>query len=885
MKKSKKIISILSVVAGIIIIVSILLSVFFKPAAISLLRNNLDNYLVTEIEVDDINFSFIKRFPFASIELKNVLVKSTLNFAADEFKDTNTDTLLTAQRIFLEFDLFSLIKNKYKLKNILIKNGELSIYLDKSGLSNYKIWDSGGKSSTDFQIALQNFDLNKMQLNLTDLAKKIKVSGLLNRFNLKGNFSQDSFQLSSDFEFYIEKYIQEKSTLIEQRSIIASLSLLKENNTYFIQKGKLIFSDLPFQIEGKIQKDKQLYLDFIIHSEKLKIDQVFKLIPEQNQAFINQYSSTGILLLNATIKGYLSGHSMPHIESSFELGNGILINRKTKFRATDIFIKGRYSNGSKNNLSTTELIIENISAKLGESSFQGQYSAKDFTHPFIRFAIKGEFNINDLTGLYPIKYVKEASGKINFNLSSSGTIKNHKKISKEEWGALSKDGTVSVSDVSLVFTDYPGTIQKISGKFHVDKIITFQDLFFTINDNDFLLNGSAENLMDYLMLKNYPLILTAEIQSENLNLNSLLNFNKTKNKTDTVLLVFPKNIQLYSQLKTKHFKYNRFQADDINCILNYHTKILSVNQLQMNTMQGRLTGKATLKLLESNELDVRCETVLNNMDIRKLFYSFNNFNQKVIEDKHLQGALSGNVNFFALWDNELNVKAQSITVDSDIKISNGELINYAPLNSLSKFIDLEELKNIKFQTLENSISIRNKTVFIPYMDISSSAFNISGSGEHHFDLTYTYRIRVYLSEILSGKARKNKKENIEYGIVESKDPGKINIYLLITGDEKDVAVVYDKKRAFEQMKVNMNEEKKELRNILHEEFGAASKRERTNDVPRKQGEFIFEWDERDVKKDSIFESQNKIKNTKTDKENNEEFEFEWNEEDDSIDNN
>ena len=79
---------------------------------------------------------------------------------------------------------------------------------------------------------------------------------------------------------------------------------------------------------------------------------------------------------------------------------------------------------------------------------------------------------------------------------------------------------------------------------------------------------------------------------------------------------------------------------------------------------------------------------------------------------------------------------------------------------MSDYISVNELKKIKFSTLENQIEIKNERVEIPFMEIHSSAIDIAGSGSHSFNNEIDYEFKILLDEIISGKLKrkKNKKE-------------------------------------------------------------------------------------------------------------------------------
>ena len=135
------------------------------------------------------------------------------------------------------------------------------------------------------------------------------------------------------------------------------------------------------------------------------------------------------------------------------------------------------------------------------------------------------------------------------------------------------------------------------------------------------------------------------------------------------------------------------------------------------------------------------------------------------------------------------------------------------------------------------------------MEVYSSAFNITASGDHLFDNHYNYKIKVLLSEILWGKARRAKQENEEFGTVEDDGLGRTSIPLSITGFNSEYKITYDSKKAFDVVKQSFKNQKKELKSVLNEEFGWFKKDStlRKEQENKKRSHFKVDWDDADSK--------------------------------------
>jgi hypothetical protein len=105
------------------------------------------------------------------------------------------------------------------------------------------------------------------------------------------------------------------------------------------------------------------------------------------------------------------------------------------------------------------------------------------------------------------------------------------------------------------------------------------------------------------------------------------------------------------------------------------------------------------------------------------------------------------------------------------------------------------------------------------MDIASNALNISASGTHTFDNEVDYHFELLLSDLLAKKARKTKKENEEFGVIEDDGLGKTRLFISMKGPVNKPVIAYDKKEMQQKFRNDLKNEKASMKQILKEEFG------------------------------------------------------------------
>ncbi|MEZ5010980.1 MAG: AsmA-like C-terminal region-containing protein [Bacteroidales bacterium] len=116
---------------------------------------------------------------------------------------------------------------------------------------------------------------------------------------------------------------------------------------------------------------------------------------------------------------------------------------------------------------------------------------------------------------------------------------------------------------------------------------------------------------------------------------------------------------------------------------------------------------------------------IDRIDINKAFGSLNNFGQSYITSSNLYGTFQEHSSISGQLDSLFRPDMNSLQATGNWIVSNGELVGFELVMKLSRFVDLEELRDIKFSELKNDLVIKNRTVIIPSMDIKSSAFSLA----------------------------------------------------------------------------------------------------------------------------------------------------------------
>lgn len=846
------------------VIATLAINFLFKDQLIRVVINQLNNQINTKVNIGKVDFSLWKQFPNVSVWFDKVYIQSSNKFKAAN-NITHADTLLLADKVFFEFNLIKLLQSRYELKRLAIKDGYIKLKVDKNGLLNYDIIKPSPekKSATDFSLEMNDLIISNSNIEYMNAESAVAISGSADKLGIKGKFGNRNLDLHIDSKLFLKQLMVKNVSYIANKSTHVKLNLSVRGSEYTISDAECSINKLYFQTAGNFSTGENGRINLNFNSKNADFDQVVAAMPESVMNYLNGYSVKGKANINVTLT---SRTSNPVINASYTVKNGSIVQISSGIKLKDLLLVGTYHYENKDNVSQSLLNVSKTSFLLGSGRISGDFEVNGNIHPFVKVNMSYVLNLNEVKEFLNLDTLEEFSGKVEGSLLASGNVSFGSASRLLVIDNMSCTGQLQLHNVGIKAKSSDYYFEKINGSVSIDDNVNFKDISLYVLDNNFLINGSLLSWSNYLLKHQKDVTLKADISSKSLDLSKYFSVNKKKTDAEhSSGLLFPDNLNLEVKVNINNFKLNRFNAKWISGYLNYKPKIFVLKSLTFETMDGRVTGNGAVIQDMSRNFIVKGQVDIAKLDIKQLFYTFNNFSQTVLLDKHLKGRASGKVGLTSQWDNNLVFDKEKLLVDADVTLEKGELSNFEPMMKLSKFIALDELSNIRFSTLKNRITIKDKQIIIPQMSVNSSAFDISASGLHLFDNHYNYRLKVLFSDILWGKARRAKRENEEFGVVEDDGLGKTSIPISITGYNSDYKITYDSRKAMDVMKESLGKQKKEMKSALHDEFGWFKKdttltKSKTEKKPAK---FRVEWDEASDNKNDKKEEKKSSQQTRT----------------------
>ncbi len=837
----------LKVAGGLILSLVFLLffaSVIMQDKAADIILKSLNKNFSTKIETGSYHLSFLKKFPKASFELKNVLVHSSPDFDSYAFRGISTDTLLTAKYASIDFKIIDVFRGVYTFKKINVRSGVLNLYTDTSGHSNYIVSRTGKSKEGENTVVLnlERINLSDVRFLYNDLRVNLIIRGIFEEGRIKSRIEGSKIDFDGNSMVLFDTFILGKTSYKQPVKAEMRVALVKNEKGFFFRKSTMSIEKQDLILTGYVAADN--YLDLDISSDGVDISRVPGYLPPKFKNILAEYDPSGNFKFDCRIKGKATRMISPHFDISGSMKDGGIFHNRSGMKISRLSFEGNFTNGSLNKSATSTISIKNFNAKLGSSVYKGSFSLTDFNRPDAALAFNGTVKPSDIKEFLNLKNVQSTEGSVELDIRMSGLLKKKDHYSLADLSEMRSDSEIGFKSCGIELKNKNIDLRDLNGQIHIDERALSNDISFILNKQKFDLSCNFADLPQWLA--GLPVTLNGSVTVSAPSLKPEL-FMKESSGTEvksvtTAPLSLPEDLAVDVNLNLDTLVYKTFDARNIRGQLSFKPHMVNFKSVKFSSQGGEVTGNGLIVQNPDKSFVGRGSFTVSNVDVNRSFKSFNNFGQGFIKAENLAGTLSGTITMVLPADSMLHPVMKSLTAEGRYRIMNGALINFDPVKALSTFIELSELENIRFDQLDNDFFIRNNYFYLPQMDIRSSAADLSVNGLHSFENEYQYHVRIHLSELLSNKARKRKDLNSEFGEVKDDGLGRTLVFLRIDGKGSNADVSYDMKAAKNKIKDDFRKERENLKNILNEEYGTNSSAPESANDKQAKPRFRISWE-------------------------------------------
>jgi hypothetical protein len=277
---------------------------------------------------------------------------------------------------------------------------------------------------------------------------------------------------------------------------------------------------------------------------------------------------------------------------------------------------------------------------------------------------------------------------------------------------------------------------------------------------------------------------TQNLQKRNVTANQhpKARFMKIANRIDKMI----EQSAMKLDLSAKKVSYKKFLATNVKASMDLDKDEWKLRSVSLDHADGTFALEGRIRT-DGDQNPFSLSGRMQQIDISKVFYSFNNFSIDGLTDKNIRGVLAADFNINALIDKNAEIVPYSTHGYVNISLKEGALQNFEPMQKISNSVfKKRDMSDIRFAELKDNLEINGSSVTVNSLEIQSTVLTMFIEGSYDFKTGPDLSILVPLSNL--------KKRGPDFELVNNGTDSKkgLTVHLRAkTGEDGKVKVVWD----------------------------------------------------------------------------------------------
>lgn len=446
------------------------------------------------LEVAYLDVRIFENFPYISAGLHGI------DFYETKVKDR--PPVVHIDDAYVGFDILDILRGRYNIKKLKIKDGQARLVIDENGLLNLnkaladtrQSADTTATSPVQFDlqaIAVENFRIEETNLQ-GDKYINVSLEKTEAEFSNLAEFIRVKFRGDLELTEYTASevtYFKDKPFSLDTRF---TYDLVAEMLTLF--PGKLLLEYGSLDFEGSMDFADDLFLDLEFYGQKKNFDVFISFVPEDVAETLSRFRNEGEIFF----KGKIFGRSLnadPAVDIELACENTFFFHKDKSKAVRDVQFTGRFHTGADNNLETAEFVLSNLYGVPESGEFRGTLRVVNFLNPMVSMDFHADLELENFQSFYNPDWLEDAEGNVKIDITINEFADQDSVIhiaSKMEDGTLSR---IEFRGASIKLADYPHRLRDLGGKIVLDgDNLLMERLSAKVGESDLLMTASLGHL-------------------------------------------------------------------------------------------------------------------------------------------------------------------------------------------------------------------------------------------------------------------------------------------------------------------------------------------------------------------------------------------------------
>jgi hypothetical protein len=759
-KTWRRILRIAIVIAGIYLLFMIGLSIYIsssKERLLTFLSERMKETIIGELKIDKADITVWQTFPKIGIKLTNVTI-------SDSFYHR---PFLNAKQIIGKVGLLDVLGMKVKVSSIEINDAVIHTFTEKNGYTNSYVLKPQNKPKRKGKkpVVISNLELNNVIAISENAIKQKRFEIRIREADADINLNAGKYFIDLDEDIFVRGlgFNLPKGYWLENQRIQAEWklqfdtagSILSFNDT------KVKIQEQPFIMKGAFYMNAPAtHFRIEASTKNISYANAMALLKPTTSAKIKKINFSKGLNVKLVLDGPLAYKTIPLVKVDFSTADNNLTTPVINFN--NCSFTGNFINQVNSALPRTDdnsrVTINSFVSKWGDIELKAQHIAvTNLLHPILQFEFYSQCTLPQLDEQLSSSTLRFINGNAKLYLAYNGAlIADASLLDQLNAKIRINNGKIVYIPRNLTFSECNGNISLTGNNLLVD---SFQ---CNLNTNHFIVNITGKNLnrisskepgkadincnvyspaidlADFKVLFSQKNKVVAKTQKGGLA--------KTANSIDNAV----ESGNLFFNMRAGKITLQNFQATNVTANILFQEDDWQIQKAFLQHADGTFNLTAKVHQVSDALHQLSAQMNLQHINVKKLFYGFNNFSQTTLTSGNINGTMDSKTNITGNINSSGKLVLSTLNGQMYFSLKNAALINFEPFLNMQKYVfKKRDLKNVQFAELKDTFDIRNGDIYIHRMPIQSSALTMYIEGLYSFGDRTDISIQVPLTTLVN----------------------------------------------------------------------------------------------------------------------------------------
>jgi len=745
----RKILIILLSVLVVIFAALIILPYVFRGKIMSVAKVQINEMMNAKVDFDNLNMSFIRSFPNASVQLENFRIVGVGEF--------QKDTLLYSQNVDLVLNLKSLFSDTgYEIKKLQFNNSHVLAHVLPNGKANWSIMKEDSTMAVDtsamsFNMKLKHFVIEDADVIYWDEEGNMKAVIKNLNHQTSGDLTADSSLLKTVTTIDSLTYLMDDVEYLHKANAELKVDINANLNDmkFTFSQNESRLNAIMFALSGWFQLlDEGYDMDLKLLADKVDFKAILSMIPAIYANSFDGMKAGGDVNLDGFMKGKMVGDNYPAFDFKLTAKDGWFQYPSLPKSLQKINVAAHITNPGKT-LDETVIDISKFSFLMGANPFSASMRiAYPMTDPELGLKAVGKIDLGQVKELYPLEAGTQLNGVLDMNLELAGRMSYY---DNNQYDKFKFAGMMNISNMLMKMKALPQdiSISKANMVFN-NRYVDLSTLLMKIGRNDLSANGKLENFVAYA-LHDKTLAGTLNMQSNYFNVSDFMTGSQ-KSSADTsklTVIEVPKNIDFTMKANFKELVYDKMNFSNAKGILKVKNGEVKIEDMALNAFGGNMTMNGLYSTADIKKPLMNFDLSINEVFFTEVFKQVETIQKFAPIFEKATGKFSTKLSINSLLQSDMMPNLASLIGNGAFSTKSVGLTNVPALTALATSLKRTDLSNTTLKDLGLLFEIKDGKLNTKPFDVKVGDIKMKLGGSTGLDKTIAYTGNVQLPDKLN----------------------------------------------------------------------------------------------------------------------------------------